>query len=385
MRMAKQKYLSRLVKEEVERDGRFHKFVNSNMNKQPRTVLRYIYILKQFPDELLVNLKNSESKAEIQRYVQAILLHCQTKSMEFDYMKNFNMVYFAIKSYLRSELNLDAHTHFSELAKPFLTKRTDIKQRALKTKHVPEKIYQLLVNATNYKLVYKKDAPEDVAAKAEFQHKRQVIIAESSTGRRLFMKNLIDVLFISGLRISEALQVRFKNLIADVIEDDDKKIKYYYIKLEGIGKGGKSSRRLLTKELYLALKDYQKLLNADKDDLMFDIEVTDDNKTLKDIGSYTLGRRKAAGSSVYLLERKIVKIEYEFKRLGKIIAHYDDKNTLTPHMFRHGLGMKLFKEGMQLEQIQQILDHSNIETTQIYAHSTNAEIVNRYSNIMEKK
>ena len=41
-----------------------------------------------------------------------------------------------------------------------------------------------------------------------------------------------------------------------------------------------------------------------------------------------------------------------------------------PPLLRHSVATALLVRGMPLEQIQQFLDHSKIETTQIYAEAT---------------
>jgi integrase len=61
---------------------------------------------------------------------------------------------------------------------------------------------------------------------------------------------------------------------------------------------------------------------------------------------------------------KLVKIECE--KLGLTGIH--------PHRFRHSLGHHLHEKGFLLEEIQQVLRHSNIATTQIYAPTDKSKV-----------
>ena len=65
--------------------------------------------------------------------------------------------------------------------------------------------------------------------------------------------------------------------------------------------------------------------------------------------------RKLSEESV----RTIVKKVYQY---AGIVEH------ITPHMFRHSLATSLLDEGVDCRQIQGILGHSSIKTTQRYTH-----------------
>ncbi|MCP3660838.1 MAG: tyrosine-type recombinase/integrase [Bacteroidetes bacterium] len=45
---------------------------------------------------------------------------------------------------------------------------------------------------------------------------------------------------------------------------------------------------------------------------------------------------------------------------------FNCNQPVTLHMLRHSLGTHLLEQGMQLEQIGQLLGHKNLDTTQLY-------------------
>ncbi|TQR14611.1 integrase [Psychrobacillus lasiicapitis] len=54
--------------------------------------------------------------------------------------------------------------------------------------------------------------------------------------------------------------------------------------------------------------------------------------------------------------------------VNKIEQRAQLKKKLTPHVLRHTLAQNMLDNGANLEEVQSILGHSNISTTQVYAH-----------------
>ncbi len=55
---------------------------------------------------------------------------------------------------------------------------------------------------------------------------------------------------------------------------------------------------------------------------------------------------------------------------NKLVEKAEINKAVTLHMLRHSLGTHLLKQGMQLEQIGQLLGHKSLNTTQLYAQIT---------------
>ncbi len=68
----------------------------------------------------------------------------------------------------------------------------------------------------------------------------------------------------------------------------------------------------------------------------------------------------------------------------KISQRAGAKKNIHPHLIRHGTAMLLLDNGLPLDEIQKVLGHENISTTQIYAKTSMKKVKTNVNNIYNK-
>jgi integrase/recombinase XerD len=153
---------------------------------------------------------------------------------------------------------------------------------------------------------------------------------------------VIELLFATGMRISELCSLRFCNI--DFIE---KNVLIY-------GKGSKERRiQIGNDDVILALKKYQ--INFEKELIGSDY--------------FFINRSKNR-----LSEQSVRNMINKYTLLAAIPLH------ITPHMFRHSFATYLLEEDVDIRFIQEMLGHSSINVTEIYTHVTLAKQKNILTN-----
>jgi integrase/recombinase XerD len=154
--------------------------------------------------------------------------------------------------------------------------------------------------------------------------------------RALRLNALIEVLYATGLRVSELV-----SLPRSVLDGDGKVL---IVK----GKGGRERMVPLTSAARTALANY---LNAGRDDP----------------GMTPMVRTRwlfASRSSEGHLTRQ--RLAQELKELAEAAGL--DPRRVSPHVLRHAFASHLLDRGADLRSVQQLLGHADISTTQIYTH-----------------
>ena len=156
-----------------------------------------------------------------------------------------------------------------------------------------------------------------------------------SACRNLREKALIDFLYSTGCRVSEACAM----LISDVNFDTQTVVIRH-------GKGDKRRTSYLNAEAVISLRAY---LQSRKDDSPY----------------------------LFASERKPVH-GLTPKALQDIIKDIASRTSLQisvhPHLFRHTVATTALRSGMPVEQVQRFLGHSKIDTTLIYAKTDDQDI-----------
>ncbi len=167
---------------------------------------------------------------------------------------------------------------------------------------------------------------------------RLLNICSQNDLRTLRDKAILEVLFSTGLRVSELCSLnRYINLERGEISV--------------LGKGGKIRVVFLSNRAKNAIKNY---LNKRSDTLEALFISLSRGKNPKAIGRIT----------PRAVERLV---DYWARRAG--ISH-----KVWPHQIRHSYATDLLINGADLRAVQELLGHQNIATTQIYTHLTNKEL-----------
>jgi integrase/recombinase XerD len=146
-------------------------------------------------------------------------------------------------------------------------------------------------------------------------------------------KAIIEVLYSSGLRVSELTGLKLSNLYLEI----------EFIKV--VGKGSKERLVPIGGEAVKALKIWIEEVRVHvpikrgEEDLVF------------------LNRRGSRLSRVYIFTL--------IKQLAQIVGI---KKSISPHTLRHSFATHLVEGGADLRAVQEMLGHESITTTEIYTH-----------------
>ncbi len=146
-------------------------------------------------------------------------------------------------------------------------------------------------------------------------------------------KAMIEVLYATGLRVSELVNLKFDNL----------DLTNRYIRI--IGKGGKERIVLLNKKSVQALKEWLRIR-----------EKKFAYKYLKEFDQYVFLSK---------LGKPISRIDF-WEQLRNYVKQAKITKNVSPHTLRHSFATHMLKYGADLKVVQELLGHSDISTTQIY-------------------
>jgi site-specific recombinase XerD len=166
---------------------------------------------------------------------------------------------------------------------------------------------------------------------------------DTSTLLGLRDKALLEVLFSTGLRVSELVSL------------DREQINFDKKEFGVIGKGRKPRVVFLSDRAITWLKQWL----ATRDDQWSPVFVRLSGKK---------AHPKEDGEEMRLTTRSVQRVVDKYSRQ----AHLPVK--LTPHGLRHTFATDLLSNGAGLRDVQEMLGHKNIATTQIYTHVTRPQL-----------
>ena len=155
-------------------------------------------------------------------------------------------------------------------------------------------------------------------------------------------KAILELMYATGLRISEVISLEFKNI------DYDECI------IRVMGKGSKE--RIVPINDY-AIKYLKEYIDNYRPELV-----------KNEINNYIFLNNHGR----MLTRQGIFKMIKNYAELKNI------KKTIGPHTLRHTFATHLLENGADLRVIQELLGHSDISTTQIYTHLTKEALHNEY-------
>jgi len=147
---------------------------------------------------------------------------------------------------------------------------------------------------------------------------------------------MLEVLYSSGLRVSELVELKISNVHADIGF------------LRVTGKGNKERLVPIGRD---ALKYLQIYVN--------DVRGKSPHKSpQKGFETYVFLNRNG---------RKLTRVMI-FTIIKNLAAHTGLRKTISPHTFRHSFATHLIEGGADLRAVQEMLGHESITTTEIYTH-----------------
>ncbi|MDO8621979.1 MAG: tyrosine-type recombinase/integrase [bacterium] len=188
--------------------------------------------------------------------------------------------------------------------------------------------------------------------------KREVSHGRETTHHvlRLRDKAILEVLFSTGMRVGELVSLTRDNINLD---RDEFSVR---------GKGGKVRVVFLSPEAKQSLKKY---LDARRDMSPY-LFVRHDRANLKS----EISNLK---SDAPLTARSVERLVARYARAAGIVK------PVHPHTLRHSYATDLLRGGAQLRDVQAMLGHSSITTTQIYTHVTEQHLREAHQKFHRRK
>lgn len=192
------------------------------------------------------------------------------------------------------------------------------------------------------KIILPKVARKQVTFLYQNEVQRLIDQIDTSSAQGLRDRAIIELLFSSGLRVSELV-----NLNRDHINT---KRREFMVR----GKGQKDRPIFISKNAASILEEYL----SQRADSLPPLFISYSRNSLSDnSGDY---RRLTARSVQRMLQR--------YARLAGITKH------VSPHTMRHSYATDLLMNGADIRSVQSMLGHSNISTTQVYTHVTDEHL-----------
>ena len=160
-------------------------------------------------------------------------------------------------------------------------------------------------------------------------------------------KTILEVLYATGMRISELCGLNFENLNLDENE------------ITVFGKGGKERIVLISNRAKQYLLNY----------------IKNTRQNLCTEADNSLSSPVFINKNGFRLQQRSV-----HRTIANIVKGLAFHKKISPHTFRHSFATRLLENGADLRIVQELLGHASISNTQIYTHVSTERLKQAYAN-----
>jgi site-specific recombinase XerD len=203
----------------------------------------------------------------------------------------------------------------------------------------------------------------DILTNDEIARMMEAIKMEPSEMLQLRDTAILEMLFSSGVRISELTQLKIKQINLERGE--------FTVR----GKGDKLRLVFLSPDAISCITKYL-AKRHDNNPALFVSHSKVGNSVTKQMES--IGGKNTL-TSPGLTPRSVQRIVKKYAGLAGIM------HKVTPHTFRHSFATDLLQNGADIRSVQTLLGHASITTTQIYTHVTNSQLRDIHQKFHKKK
>ena len=155
---------------------------------------------------------------------------------------------------------------------------------------------------------------------------------------------IFELLWVSGMRISELSNLNYENLN---LEQNEIKV---------LGKGAKERIVLIPDKTKENLKNY-----------------------MDNVSDLICKTKKAPDSPLFINYNGFRPQNQSIRKaLKEVVEKIELPKKITPHIFRHSFATRLLENGADLRIVQELLGHASISNTQIYTHVSSARLKSVY-------
>ncbi len=320
-----------------------------------------------------------ENKTKIAKFVQDFLEYCEIeKNKSQKTIRNYDHYLSRFSTFCKSQNITDPKQVNLEVVRSYrlyLNRLTD--ERTGRNLKIITQNYHIIAVRAFLKYLAKRDIDTlsaekielpknpsrevDVVTIDELDRIKEATSRENNEVARLRDLAILELLFSSGVRISELVQLKIKQLNFERGE--------FTVR----GKGDKLRLVFMSDEAAKAIKNYLKKRN-DNNPALFVSHSKVGNSVERQIESIG-GNQMIPG----LTARSVQRLVKKYAGLAGIM------HKVTPHTFRHGFATDLLQNGADIRSVQTLLGHASITTTQIYTHVTNKQLREIHKRFHNKK